>query len=104
VGSTPAFVVGSTPAPGLGSTLGLVFVGSFGTPARKLLGGAGYPVDGGSATAQAADANSNIPAAAQPDRGKARTWNPFKTEAPAVHHSTRGMPLRATRRAPGHGA
>jgi hypothetical protein len=64
--------VGSSPAPWLGSTLALVFVGSVGTPVRKLLGGAGDPVDGGSATAQAADANSNIPAAAQPDRGKAR--------------------------------
>src|SRR4029453_12191184 len=69
VGSTPASVVGSTPAPGLGSTLALVFVGSVGTPVRKLLGGAGDPVGGGSATAQAADANSNIPAAAQPDWG-----------------------------------
>src|SRR4029453_2297827 len=50
-GSTPASVGGSTPAPGLGSTLALVFVGSVGTPVGKLLGGAGDPVGGGSATA-----------------------------------------------------
>src|SRR5215207_6300583 len=72
LGSTPASRVGSSPAPWLGSTLALYFVGSVGTPVRKLPGGAVDPVDGGSATAQAADANSNIPAAAQPDRGKAR--------------------------------
>src|SRR5215208_6013282 len=69
VGSTSARGLGSTPASRVGSTPASALGGSVGTPVRKLLGGAGDPVDGGSATAQAADANSNIPAAAQPDRG-----------------------------------
>jgi hypothetical protein len=39
------------------------------------------PADGGSATAQPADVNSNIPATAQPvDRGKARTWKPLRSK------------------------
>ena len=55
------------------SSTALVFVGSAGTTVGKLLEGAAALVDDGSATAQAADANSKITAAAQPNRGKART-------------------------------
>jgi hypothetical protein len=47
-------------------------VGAACTTVGKLLGLAGATVDDGSAKAQAADVNSNIPAA-QPDRGNART-------------------------------
>jgi hypothetical protein len=53
------------------------------------LEGAGVPVGDGSATPHAADANSNTPAAAQPDRGKARTWHPLQDR------STRRAPLNA---------
>jgi hypothetical protein len=53
----------------------------------KPLEGAGAPIDDGfaapvddvSAMVQAVDAISNIPAATQADRGKARTWNPLQT-------------------------
>ena len=69
------------------------------TVGGRPLEGAGATVDDGSATAQAADANSNIPAAAQADRGKARTWNPLQTEALAEDHSMRPYLPRATRRA-----
>jgi hypothetical protein len=90
---------------GAGSSIVLVAVGSAATTVgARPLEGAGAAADDGSATAQAADANSNIPAAVQPDRGKACTWNPFQTEAVAEHHSMQGMPPRATRRASGHGA
>src|SRR4029453_10265782 len=90
---------------GAGSSTVLGPVGSAATTVgARPLEGAGVPVGDGSAGAQAADANSNIPAAAQPDCGKARTRNPFQTEAFAEHHSTQGMPPGATRRAPGHGA
>jgi hypothetical protein len=66
----------------------LVSVGSAATTVGgRPLEGACVPVGDGCATPQAADANSNIPAAAaQPDRGEARTWHPFKIEAFAEHH------------------
>src|SRR5215211_7366620 len=74
VGSPPASGVGSTPASGLGSTPASGLVGAAcTTTVGKLLGIAGATFDGGSPTAQAADVNSKIPAAAQPDRGKACT-------------------------------
>jgi hypothetical protein len=53
--------------------MALVSVGSVGTTVGRPLEGAGAAVDDGSATAQAADTISNIPAAAQPNLGKART-------------------------------
>src|SRR5215212_8891142 len=59
VGSTPASGVGSTPASGLVGAACTTTVG-------KLLGIAGATFDDGSPTAQAADVNSKIPAAAQP--------------------------------------
>jgi hypothetical protein len=91
---------------GAGSFTVLVFVGSAATTVgERPLEGADFPVGDGSATPQAADANSNIPAAAaQPDRSKARTWNPFKIEALVKHHSTQGLPSTATRRASGYGS
>src|SRR5829696_7312058 len=71
VGSTPASGVGSTPASGVGSTPASGLVGAAcTTTVGKLLGIAGATFDDGSPTAQAADVNSKIPAAAQPDRGK----------------------------------
>src|SRR4029453_2657399 len=72
VGSARAFGVGRTPAFGRGSSMAWVFVGSVGTTVGRPLEGAGAAVDDGSATAQAADTKSNIPAAAQPNLGKTR--------------------------------
>jgi hypothetical protein len=53
-------------------------------------------VDDGFATAQAADANSNSPAATQPDRVKVGIWNHFslKHSQRAPFNSTQGMPSR----------
>jgi hypothetical protein len=71
--SAPASGVGGTPDSRMGSSMALVSVGSVGTTVGRPLEGAGAAVDDGSATAQAADTNSNIPAAAQPNCGQART-------------------------------
>jgi Domain of unknown function (DUF389) len=65
--------VGSTPGSGIGSSVALVSVGSVGTTVGRPLEGVGAAVDDGSVTAQAADTNSNIPAAAHQNLGKART-------------------------------
>lgn len=66
---------------GTGSATALVDVGSAATiVGGKPLEGAGAAPEDGSATAHAADASSNIPVAAQLDRGKARTWNPYRSK------------------------
>jgi hypothetical protein len=55
------------------NSVGLVSVGSVGTTVGRPLEGVGAAVDDGSMTAQAADTNSSIPAAAHQNLGKART-------------------------------
>jgi hypothetical protein len=58
----------------MGSSVALVSVGSVGTTTvGRPLEGVGATVDDGSVTAQAADTNSSIPAAAHQNLGKART-------------------------------
>jgi hypothetical protein len=68
---SPLVLVGSA-----GATVGEEPLEGAGAPSED---GSGAPVDGGSATVQAVDAISNIPAAAQADRGKTRTRNPLQT-------------------------
>ena len=81
---------------GGGCARALVSFGCVGTAVGSLSECTGGPVDGGSATPQAA--HVSIKTAQQANRGKACTWNPLLIQVLADHHSTQARPQSATLR------
>ena len=75
---------------GGGCARALVSFGCVGTAVGSLPEYTGGPVDGGSATPQAA--HVSIKTAQPANRGKACTWNPLLIQVLANHHSTHGRP------------
>ena len=89
-GATGAFFAARSALSGVDCSTVLVFFGVVGATVEELPDGAGAGADTGSATAQAADASSNVPAIAKlVRRGDPRTEIP-----PRPNYSVR-LPLKA---------